>query len=279
MASETEYGNFSAIEETLIKDAVLSYTSAVITLPFVNRKTLEGDSKTGEFDVHGTVSGAIVAESSAASKSELTDTKVSMTAAKAMVWSESTGESVVYLGERPRQRLATEAGKGLGVLADTTVLALASSVTNTAGTTLTALDEDAIIQASYLLGGGNATGIATSFINELGRKQLRTAFKDNAAVGFNSIAQSGLENGQLGSYAGKLYNINFFANNSVYTDATDYFGLIFTPEAIGFVEANGGLISFMETPVPSKHSFEYSWAYFFAAGIVKQAGVARLRFA
>ena len=279
MALETEYANLISIEEQLAAEVVPAFVAQSVCRPLVMIDQLTGGAKIAEFEKQGSLSASTPGESTAPTKQELTDSKVQVTAVKATVWTEESGESAIYLGSKGRDRLVFASSNALARHFDSTILALTSSVTAEAGTTGTALDEDAVIQAQYLLGAANAVGVATCVISPKGSKDLRTAFKDNGAVSLNSVAQRGLENGQINpaKWVGNVLGMDFYQSTSVYNDGTDDYALVFTPYGIGVAEANGGEIMYMEAQVPSKVTFERSLSYFYGAAIVTQSALVKLR--
>lgn len=279
MALETEYGNFVTVDEELSARIKPAFEAKAVTRPMVWVETLGGQAKTKEFEKAGSLTASAPGEGTAPTKQELSDTSVAITAVEATVWTELTRYAELLVGGKSVQRLASESAMALARYWDNSVLSLASSVTATAGSTGVALDEDAVLQAIYLLENADAIGDLAGVVSAKGAKDLRTAFKDNGAVSLNSVAQNGLENGQYNerAYVGSILNIPFFKSTQVYNDGTDDYGMLISPYAIGVTEANGGEIDILEDVNPSTRITGRSLTMHFAAGIVEQTGVVRLR--
>lgn len=279
MALETEYGNFVTVEEELSARIKPAFEAKAVTRFALWVEQLTGQAKTKEFRKAGSLVASTPGEGTAPTAQELTDSKVAITAVEATVWTKLTRYAELLVGSQSVQRLSEESSLSLARHFDNSVLALASSLTQTAGSTGVALDEDAIIQAIYLLELADAVGDMAGFISPKGAKDLRTAFKDNGAVSLNSIAQSGLENGQYNerAYVGAILGIPFFKSTQVYNDGTDDYGIITTPYAIGVTEANGGEIDVLQNVDASTRVKHMSLTKHYATGIVDNTGAVRLR--
>lgn len=280
MANETEYSNFATVEEELTARIKPAFEAVAVTRPLVWAETLTGQAKTKEFEKAGSLTAYVPGEGTAPTKSELTDTKVAITAVEATVWTELTRYAELLVGGKSVQRLADESALALARKFDESVLALASSVTATAGTTGVAFDEDVILQAIYLLDDANAIGSMSGVLSPKGAKDARQALKDNAAVSFNTSGQAGFQDGNYNpsGFIGQLLGIPFFKSSLVYNDATDDFGMLVTPYAIGATFANGGEIDILEDVNPSTRITGRSMTMHYGVGIVEQAGVVRLRY-
>ena len=279
MALENEYSNFVTIEEDLSARMKPAFEAAAVTRFMLWVETLAGQAKTKEFRKADSLVASTPGEGVAPTKQELQDTIVAITAAETTVWTELTRFAELVVGGQSTQRLAEESAMALARHFDNSVLALASSVTAEAGTTGTVLDEDDVLQGIYLLENANAVGNINGVVSAKGAKDLRTAFKDNAAVSFDTIAQRGLESGQYNaaSFVGVVLGIPFFKSTQVYNDATDDYGMLISPYDIGVTEANGGEIDVLEDVDPSRRVKGKSLTQLVGVGIVEQAGVCTLR--
>jgi hypothetical protein len=279
MASETEYSNFSTVEEELTAGFRPAFVAKAVTRPMVWVETLTGQAKTKEFRKGGSVTASAPGEGTAPTKQELTDSVTQITAVEVTVWTELTRYAQLLVGDYSVQRLIQESSSAIARKWDQSVLALAASISNTAGTSGVALDEDAILAATYLLDAGNALGSVYGVVSAKGALDLRTALKDNAAVSYNSVANRGLENANYNeqAYIGSLMGIPFFKSTQVYNDGTDDFGMLITPYGVGVTEANGGELDILEAVNPSTRITGKSLTMLFGIGIVEQAGLVRLR--
>lgn len=279
MALENEYSNFVTVEEELSARMKPAFEAAAVTRFMLWVETLVGQAKTKEFRKADSLVASTPGEGVAPTKQELTDTMIAVTAAENTVWTELTRFAELTIGGHSTQRLAEESARALARFFDNSVLALAASVTAEAGTTGTALDEDDILQGIYLLEAADAVGEIAGVVSPKGGKDLRTAFKDNAAVSFDTIAQRGLESGQYNaaSFLGVVLGVPFFKSTQVYNDATDDYGMLITPYAIGVTEANGGEIDILEDVNSSTRIKGKSLTQLVGVGIVEQNGVCTLR--
>jgi hypothetical protein len=279
MANETEYSNYHNIEEQISVEVIPAFVAQSVVRPFVMVDQVKNGAKTVEFTKLGTISASTPGEGIAPSKSEYTETNVPVTVAEATSWTEQTVFSQVVVGSKSAERLIQVHASSLARHFDASILALAASITATAGSTGVALDEDAIIQAIYLIESANAIGNMAAVVSPKGAQQLRTAFNANAAVSFNSIAQNGLENGNYNaaSYAGSILGIPFYKSTLVYNDATDDYGTLFTPFGIGVAEANGGEAIYLEQTDASRRITGRSLTYVYGTAIVTQGALVRLR--
>lgn len=262
--------------------SVAAYVSANVTPAFVATSVMKGlinvqDLAQGtlayKFPVQGSLSASSVSEGSQASAVDLTDSSVTVTAAKVKVYTTRTEEAELQIGSMALDRLIQESGSAIARKFDTDAITLFGGFSTVAGATGQAMSDVYLEAAIYAHRAANTQGELVGVLHPRQIGHLAAAFRANASVGWNTIAQKGLENGQPlpNGFAGNAYGINFFSSTLVTNDGTDYSGGIFSRYAIGCVLKDGGDPHVMIVEDPEYGLYKMSMSVLYGVAEVKDA--------
>jgi hypothetical protein len=177
MANETEFSNFSTVAAYVAANAAPHFADESIMkgLITVEEPTLGSNAK--KFPTKGSLSASVVGEGSAATISEYTESDVTLTLQKGVVYVELSHEAQSYQSGDKLSELAQEAGRALAEKFDTDVLALFDGFSGSVGSTGVDMSPATFKSAAYNLRLNKVKGdiycvMHPTQINDIGDDQL-----------------------------------------------------------------------------------------------------------
>lgn len=186
--------------------------------------------------------GAVYLPSDA--NSQIVDTAVEVTAAKAVVGSPISYEAIKFgAGSADVSRIAAEQGAAIARKFDYDLKALFDSVssTSTAGSTL---DVDTVLTGQYNVFNSECpTGSMVCVIDFKGLLELQKLVASSGAAKYANQNQLTLLNGvpQANGFVGNYLGIDFYATNGLSTTGGDDQGVIFNPQWAFCCGLSGGI--------------------------------------
>lgn len=274
MANETEFANFQTTTY-IAGNIVPAFESLIIGRGWAQEQVVENETKSYKFKIEAALTASTVAESAQATKSEYTETGVTITAVKSKVYTEPTEETEIYIGSRAVESLIDKGSKALAQKYDSDFLANAANFSTTVGSSGNALTTDHLLQATFELDDDDAVGDRAFFLHSKQEYQIADEIKDATGRGLDKV-NSGFLNRNMATSAlsGELFNIPVYKSNNVGDDATDFEGMLVTEYALGVVMANGGLPVVKINFDPEYGIYKIGVSSFFAFGELKDvAGI------
>lgn len=229
----------------IINDDILdALQAAVVTPPLLSQFDLSGQpSKAVDIPIADAASAAAVSEGSELSNTQLTTSKVTLTASEVGIMATITDVLDVSSIATSRGAQMRQLGNAMAQKLDVDICALFSGFSNTVGSTGTDLSLANVFDAIYGLESNNAPGPYVAVLHPRQIADLRTAI--NAASGAVFTGQ-GVRAGsnELGTvedagYFGTFMNIDFYQSTNVPTAnaAADRAGAVFSKDyALGMVK-------------------------------------------
>lgn len=269
MANETEISNFIIRANEISAAISPAFVDASVCMNLVHAETCSDSSNVIKFRKAGSLTAATLAESTAytfSASSELTDSSITATAAKAAIVSKLTVEAMRF--GTPRAKIATlaeEQGRALARLFDDTVIALFTGFSQlvTATSTLTV---DNLLDAQYTIFSGGVPPGRLAFVghykgvNELGKVALNT----NAAAFTNPNFLQLIGQPQANNFKGQIADIDVYQTSGHATTGGDNRQAMFHP-LYAFCCALGGAFESEVSPLLLSTGFwkeVASWMYF-----------------
>lgn len=259
MAFETELGNLTTIGNDISALMAPAFKESTVMLNLVTVEQFPDNTKVIKARKSGSLTAAALSESTAytySASSELTDTSVTITAAKVAVNTKVTKEALRFgAGQANFERVAAEQGRALARKFDLDATALFGSLSQ-AETATNVLIRDELLDAMQLIQAGNTPmdGVPLVFVGHA--KQIGDIRKDlsnDAATPWSNLALldiltgSPQPNGFVGNYAG----IDCYISNLVAADSTDYTGAVFHPVWCFFAGVGGAFETNVDYDVDS----------------------------
>lgn len=257
MANETTYASNSVIAAALDAQIAPMFTSAAVMPRLVAAFNMGGEtnSRARQLPKSGTITAAVVSESSAATAQTLTDTAVTLTLQKAVVVTKPTKEAIKFAQQGTNtNRHASLAAQACGVKFDTDAMALFTGFSQ--GVDCTSSATVALMQqAAYLVRAGNipsgrlACVVHYKQMYQLGN-DIRTstgAFYGNPQAPVANESVSG--NTTVPGFKGISFGIEMYETGLTTIDVAptpdDNVGAVFCPDwAIAALYPTGDMPSF-----------------------------------
>lgn len=267
-----------------------AFKEASIWMNLVYSEDLPADAIAKKFRISGSVIAEAVTEGSvytpSDTNSDLTDTSVTITAAKAVVGSPISVEALRFGGNGASlARVADEQGRALARLFDDDCNALINSIT-LAATASSTLTTDTLLEGQYkVLNALCPPGPLVAVLDFKGVYELqKLVVNAGAAVWTNALATqfiSGVP--QANNYRGNFLGIDIYATTGLSETGSDDQGVIFNPR-YAFASVLGGApetnIRWTGHGVASQvagFSYEVSTHMFYGVGLWHDSAACEIR--
>lgn len=269
----TLVANFPTVAAYISGNIVPAFVANTVMKGLITSENLQSGTLAHKFPVYGSLSASSVAEGAQASVVDLTDASVTVTAAKVKVFTKRSEEAELVIGSQALDRLTYESGTAIARKFDTDAVTLFTGLSTVAGATGQAMSDVYLEAAIYAHRAANTQGTLVGVLHPRQIGHLGAAFRANGAVGWNTIAQNGLQNGQPipSGFAGNAYGIDFYSSTLVTNDGTDYSGAIFSRYALGAVFGNNGNVNVMITEDPEYGLYPLSMSMLYGIAEIKDA--------
>jgi hypothetical protein len=240
MANETENSNFVQVAAYVAANAAPHFAAAAVTPGLITTEDVAPGSDSKLFKMRGSLSMSVVAESTDSTIQEYTETSVSLDFVKGTAYVELSDEAEEFQDENRLQLLAQEAGRAAARLFDTSVLALATGFSQTAGATTVDLTIAEIKEALYLLDLGNAVGSRAVVLHPTGVHDAFGAVLTSTGTVYGSGFATEMVGGQEkpAGYVGTFLNVPFYQSTFCPSAnaGADWAGVALTPFAIAAIK-------------------------------------------
>lgn len=235
MANETEYGNITQVAAYVSANVAPHFRSASIMLPLITVQPLQPGSSSFKFNQKGSLSMSVVAESAEATKSEYSESAVTLTLQKGVVYFEATHELQRYSDRDMIAELTAEAGVAAGEKFDTDALALFDGFSNSVGSTGVDLTPAVFKQAAYTARLNKVPGGVVAVLHPTQTSDIEDDILASSAVVYgDSAANQQVLNQQPAQVRGSFLGVPIYETTlteSINTGA-DWSGAIFNKHAI-----------------------------------------------
>lgn len=243
MANETEYANITQVAAWVSANTAPHFRAASVMLPLITTETLRPGSKSFKFTQKGSLSMSVVAESSAASKSEYTETAVTLALQKGVVYWELTHEIEEYSDRAMLTELTQEAGQAAAEKFDTDALALLDGFSNSVGSTGVDLTPAVFKQAAYIARLNDNPASLTAVLHPTQTSDIEDDILTSTAVVYGNPELQQLLSQQrpMGGYRGTFLGVPIFETTNaegINTNA-DWSGAIFSRYALAAIVGSG----------------------------------------
>ena len=267
MGSETEYGNLNQIAAYVAANVKDYYRPFAITNGLITSEALQRGSKSKKFTNKGNLTAYVVAESGAATRSEYTETSVTLTLQKAVVFFEPTHEADAYSDRDLMNELLGEAGLALTQKFEIDALGLINGFSQTAGSTGVNLTVAAAKEAVYKAQLNDTPDLVSlvlhaTQINDLGDAIIASSAPFFTTQGHDvTVAQTSQK-----AFVGNFLGTPVYRSNNVESVNTgaDWAGGAFSPKAIAAIQ--GSSFTAMAAPDPEYSTFKMSLIMDYAVG-------------
>lgn len=262
MAGETVQSGFATVAAYVAANISPYFRTNVVMLnllPAQNfKEALPGQvgSNALKFGKRGNVTVAVTSEAASITKSTYAETSVSITAQKASAYVELTLESMLFGNDAANlDYLAQDAGAAAADKFDVDALALASSFTQSTGTTNTVLTVTNFKNAPYKVRLGKVRGPLVAALHPTQIKDLQgDIVTTGAAVWSNSQVNLDILSGQppqANGRVGSMFNVDLFetTNTPSINAGVDWAGLVFNPQ-VAIAAGLLGRFVVLQTDIP-----------------------------
>lgn len=259
MANETEFSNFVQVAAYVSANVAEYDRPFVVADNLISHQTLDRGTRAWKFKTRGNFTAAVVAESGSASKSEYTESSVTLTLQKAMVYFEPTHEAQKSLDENGVELLTQEAGKALMQKFEQDALGLANGFTASAGSTGVDLSVAVFREAVYKAQLNDNPDLVSAVLHATQIYDLGSAIVAASGTYFTNEGHDPVRaQTSQSAYVGTLMETPIYRSNNVESinAAADWAGAVFSPKAIAAIK--GDSYETYITPVPSKATLEVS---------------------
>lgn len=259
MANETEYANLTNVAAYISANVHEYDRPLVVAHNLITHQVLERGTDSWKFRNRGSLSAAVVAESGTGTKSEYTETAVTLQLQKAMVYFEPTHEARRSAAENVMDLLMAEAGRALMQKFEVDALGLANGFSQSAGSTGVNLTVAVFREAVYKASVNDNPDLVSAVLHAVQIADLGDAIVAASAAYYTSEGHDVTKaQTSRSAYVGTLMETPIYRSNNVESinTAADWAGAVFSPKAIAAIK--GSTYSTYITPVPSKATYEVS---------------------
>lgn len=270
MAYESEFGNFGHPTDVISDALSPALVDAVVVAPLVYTESAPLETNVKLFRKAGTLTAQDVAESAShtyAAGDEYTETEITATLAKSIVYMKITAEAERFHSAALSKTVA-EAGRALARRLDDKVLALFSGFsTQNNDRTGTTLDVETLMEAAYSVYAANA-GFGRQLVGVLDFKGALEIKKDVNASASAVYSQPERTNLLAGSFAatngfiGSIPGVDLYATSGLPTSGSDDVSLVFNPD-IAIAGMVDPAVTVWENTVTADGMFKEYAAYLF----------------
>lgn len=267
MANETEYGNLNQIAAYIAANVKEYDRPFAVTNGLITFEPLQKGSKSKKFTNKGNLTAYVVAESGAATKSEYTETSVTLTLQKAVVFFEPTHEAEAYSDKDLMSELLVEAGNALTQKFEIDALGLFNGFSQSSGSTGVDLTVAAVKEAIYKAQlNDNPDDVAVVLhatqIHDLGSAIIAATGSFFTSESHDLAKAQTAQNPLVGYFLGTpVYRSN---NVESINTAADWGGAAFSKKAIAAIK--GASYSAMAAQDPQYSTFKMSLIMDYAVG-------------
>jgi hypothetical protein len=233
MANETLYALYTTVAAYVAAFTGPYFRAATVAANNVRALNFIPGSSSIKLPKSGALSAATVAENTAASNSQYSETSVTLTAAKVMVLTELSVEAMEFAKANP-DFIAQEQGRAIAAKFDTDALALADGFSNTSGATTTALTIAKIQTALLKLQLGNVPGPYVGMLHPKSVNDVRSDLVASTASVWTNPAEIGLMGGQpqQNGFSGNILGLPIFqtTNTKSVNTAADWANVVLSPQ-------------------------------------------------
>ena len=238
MANETEYGNITQVAAYVSANVAPHFRSASIMLPLITVQPLQPGSSSFKFNQKGSLSMSVVAESGEATKSEYTETAVTLALQKGVVYFEASHELQRYSDRDMISELTAEAGLAAGEKFDTDCLALFDGFSSSVGSTGVDLTPAVFKQAAYTARLNKVPGGVVAVLHPTQTSDIEDDILASSAVVYgDSAANQQVLNQQPGQMRGTFLGVPIYETTLTESlnTAADWSGAVFNKHAIASI--------------------------------------------
>jgi hypothetical protein len=237
MANEIETGNLVLFDAYISANIAPYFRAKNVMSNLITIEELPAGSTAKKFVVRGSHSASVVAQSAQASKSEKTDTSVSLTVQKAVVFYTPTKEAINFSRENEMQVQAEEAAAACATKFEVDALALANGLTASVGSTGVDLTPAVFNEACYkarLTGNPGDLGAA---LHNTQVYDLRDDLIASSAVVYNTDNSIVSAQNRPSGLVGTLFGVPVYEtkNTESINAAADWAGLVCSKYAIAAI--------------------------------------------
>lgn len=251
MANETEYGNFVQVAAYVSAHVHEYDRPLLVTENLVTHQSLERGSSSWKFRNRGNYTAEVVAESGSATKQEYTETSVTLTLQKAMVYFEPTHEASRYNDENALDILTQEAAKALMQKYEQDVLGLANGFTATAGSTGVDLAVAVFREAVYKAQLNDNPDLVSAVLHATQIYDLGTAIVTASGTYYTNKDHDVVKaQTSQSAYVGTLMETPIYRSNNVESinAGADWAGAVFSPKAIASIKGDNYEVYMVDVP-------------------------------
>ena len=270
MAFETEFDNFGHPTDVISDALAPALVDAVVVAPLVYTESAPLETNVKLFRKAGSLTAQDVAESGThtyAAGDEYTETEITATLAKSVVYMKITAEAERFHANALSKTVA-EAGRALARRLDDKVLALFSGFsTQNSDRTGTTLDVETLMEAAYSVYAGNA-GFGRQLVGVLdfkGALEVKKDINSSASAIYTQPERSNILNGsfaQPNGFIGSLPAIDLYATTGLPTSGADDVSLVLNPD-IAIAGMVDPAVTVWENTVTADGMFKEYAAYLF----------------
>jgi hypothetical protein len=260
MANESEYGNLVQVAAYVAANVHEYDRPFIVGESLVTHEDMREGSRSTKFKNKGNLTAYVVAESGTGTKSEYTETSVTLSLQKAMVYFEPTHEARKSKdGEDFLDMLTREAGDALMQKYEQDLLGLANGFTASAGSTGVDLTVAVFKEAVYKASLNDNPDLVSAVLHDTQIYDLGNAIIAASASYYTNKDHDVTDAQHSRSpYVGTLLNTPVYRSNNVESinSGADWAGAVFSPKAIASIKGDSYEAYFV--PVPSKATIEGS---------------------
>jgi hypothetical protein len=270
MAFETEFGNLSHPTDVISDALGPALADAVVVAPLVYTETAPLETNVKLFRKAGTLTAQDVAESAShnyASGDEYTETEITATLAKSIVYMKITAEAERFHSNALTKTVA-EAGRALARRLDDKVLALFSGFStqnnDRSGSTL---DVETLMEAAYSVYAANA-GFGRQLVGVVdfkGALEIKKNVNSAAAAIYSQPERTTLLDGAFAAangFIGSIPGVDLYATSGLPLASSDDVALVFNPD-IAIAGMVDPAVTVWENTVTADGMFKEYAAYIF----------------
>lgn len=258
MANETEYSNYITLAAYVDSKLGPYFRASNIMSNLTASFNFSNQSKVLDLPKAGSVTAATVAESTEASNSEYTETKVTLTAAKVVVLSELSEESMKFASANP-QFLTQQQAQAISAKFDTDCMALFDGFSVSVGSTGVNIDLADLKEATYKLRLSSIPGPYVYIMHPTAVHDIQTEMVAATTSVWSNQSEISLIGGQPGvnGYVGNIFNVNVFESTNIESinSAADWGCACISPQFALAVGYSGGFETKLEENI-SKGTIE-----------------------
>lgn len=230
----TEYADFGTLTAALVPEVAEAFRDNTVMLNLVPTRNFAPNTASLKFTQRGSLDMAVVAEMANAAIGTYHETTTTITAQKAVAYTQLSDEAEEFGGERATpENMAQEGGLAAADRFDTDVLALADGFSQSAGSTGVNPTAATLLEALYKVRLSKAKGTTIVVLPPISIFDLQTDIITTTKTWINSVpldilnGQPPQNNGLVGSMFNAL--IYESANCKSINTAADWAGLAFNP--------------------------------------------------